>query len=99
MEDNTQVLEDVSNSGADRAAEPARPTGPENPSKPEARKSPLGLIVFLLALAAAATGAGLWWIHSDTYESTDDAQVDAHLSTISSRVAGTVTPVYVEENQ
>jgi membrane fusion protein (multidrug efflux system) len=99
MEDRTEIVEDVSSASADRAAEPALPTGPENPSKPEARKSPLGLIVFLLVLAAAATGAVLWWIHSDTYESTDDAQVDAHLSAISSRVAGTVTAVYVEENQ
>ena len=76
--------------GGERAAEPA-------PPKP--RKSPLGLIILLLVLAAAVTGGVLWWIHSGTYEDTDDAQVNAHLSAISSRVAGTVTAVYVEENQ
>lgn len=76
--------------GGERAAEPA-------PPKP--RKSPLRLIILLLVLAAAITGGVLWWIHSGTYESTDDAQVNAHLSAISSRVAGTVTAVYVEENQ
>jgi membrane fusion protein (multidrug efflux system) len=69
------------------------------PEPLKARKSPLGLILILLVLAAATTGAVLWWIHSGTYEDTDDAQVNAHLSAISSRVAGTVTAVYVEENQ
>jgi membrane fusion protein (multidrug efflux system) len=68
-------------------------------STPKTRKSPLGIVMALLLLAAAATGAVVWWIHSDTYESTDDAQVSAHLSAISSRIAGTVTAVYVEENQ
>jgi membrane fusion protein (multidrug efflux system) len=62
------------------------------------RKSRLGLVIVLLVLAAAITGAVLWWIRSGTYETTDDAQVNTHLSAISSRVAGTVTAVYVEEN-
>ena len=78
------------NTGGESAAEPA-------PQKP--RKSPLGLIILLLVLAAAITGGVLWWIRSGTYEDTDDAQVSAHLSAIGSRVAGTVTAVYVEENQ
>jgi membrane fusion protein (multidrug efflux system) len=76
--------------GGERAAEPA---------PPKARKSRLGLIILLLVLASAITGGVLWWIHSNTYEDTDDAQVNAHLSAISSRIAGTVTAVYVEENQ
>jgi membrane fusion protein (multidrug efflux system) len=76
--------------GGERAVEPA-------PPKP--RKSRLGLIVLLLVLASAIAGGVVWWIHSGTYEETDDAQVNTHLSAISSRVAGTVTAVYVEENQ
>jgi membrane fusion protein (multidrug efflux system) len=78
--------------------EAARPAE-RQPEPPKRRKSPLGLIIILLVLAAAIAGAVLWWIHSGTYEETDDAQVNAHLSAISSRVAGTVTAVYVEENQ
>ena len=42
---------------------------------------------------------GVWLWRTAGQETTDDAQVDAHLSAISSRVAGTVTAVYVEENQ
>jgi membrane fusion protein (multidrug efflux system) len=40
-----------------------------------------------------------WWLYSRTYESTDDAQVDGHLNSIASRVAGTVKAVYVENDQ
>jgi membrane fusion protein (multidrug efflux system) len=40
-----------------------------------------------------------WWLYSRTYESTDDAQINGHLNTIASRVAGTVKAVYVESGQ
>ncbi len=99
MPDNTSILEEIEQAGPDRAAKPASPAGQKKTSIPKTRKSPLRLIIFLLAFIGAATSAVLWWIHSGTYESTDDAQVSAHLSAISSRVSGTVTAVYVEENQ
>ena len=38
-------------------------------------------------------------IYLESYESTDDAQVDGHLDPVSSRISGTVTAVYVENNQ
>jgi len=38
-------------------------------------------------------------IYLDSYENTDDAQVDGHLNAISSRVAGTVIGVYIDDNQ
>jgi membrane fusion protein (multidrug efflux system) len=50
----------------------------------------------LLLLAA---GVGVWfWMHRDR-ESTDDAQVDAHVTPIASRIAGSVESVNVVENQ
>lgn len=99
LADNTRILQDVGHSGADRATKPASAASQENTSKQKARKSRLRYIIFLLLFVGATSGAVLWWIHSGTYESTDDAQVNAHLSAISSRVVGTVTAVYVEENQ
>src|ERR1700722_6392280 len=52
-----------------------------------------GVVVVLL------TGGGvLWYSHSQTYEDTDDAQVDGHLSPPASRVTGTIKGVYVEDN-
>jgi membrane fusion protein (multidrug efflux system) len=50
-----------------------------------------GVVVITLAVA--------WFLYSSTYESTDDAQVDGHLNAIASRVSGTVTAVYAENNQ
>jgi membrane fusion protein, multidrug efflux system len=63
------------------------------------RRSLLRIVLPLLLVGIALTAAVLWWIRSGRYESTDDAQVNAHLNALSARVAGTVTTVYVEENQ
>jgi membrane fusion protein (multidrug efflux system) len=65
-----------------------------------ARRKPVLWIVFFVS-ALTATGAILWWLHSQNYESTDDAQVDGHLDLVSSRITGTVTYINprVENNQ
>jgi membrane fusion protein (multidrug efflux system) len=55
--------------------------------------------VFFVVLAALAIGGTFYWLHSRQFESTDDAQVDAHLNGVSARVEGTVMHVYVEDNQ
>jgi len=72
-------------------------TVPEPP--PRTRGRGKALFVVLLIGAILATGGVLYWNYSQTYESTDDAQVDGHLNGISSRIAGTITSVYVDENQ
>jgi membrane fusion protein (multidrug efflux system) len=46
-----------------------------------------------------AVGAGIWWWVASGRESTDDAQVDAHITPIAARVGGTVIKVPVEANQ
>jgi len=56
-----------------------------------------GLLVAVV-VAVALIAAGVWW-HSTYTENTDDAQVNGHLIQVSSRVAGQVAKVYVEENQ
>ena len=51
------------------------------------------------AVLLLVIGAGVWvWMTADR-ESTDDAQVDARVTQISSRVGGTVTKVAVNDNQ
>jgi len=55
----------------------------------------IGIVIGVVVLVAGIA----WWLHSRTYESTDDAQIDGHLNPIASRVAGTVKAVYVESNQ
>jgi membrane fusion protein, multidrug efflux system len=71
---------------------------PEAPP-PRTRGRGRALLVVLLVGAALATGGFLYWRYAQTYESTDDAQVDGHLNGISSRIAGTITAVYFDENQ
>ena len=51
-------------------------------------------VVLLLGL-----GAGLWAWSTSGRESTDDAQLDAHVTQVSARVGGTVTNVLVDDNQ
>jgi membrane fusion protein, multidrug efflux system len=56
-------------------------------------------IIFFLFLLIAG-GVGLYfWLQSREFESTDDAEVEAHLNAISSRVDGAITHVYVDDNQ
>jgi membrane fusion protein, multidrug efflux system len=53
-----------------------------------------------LALLVAAMGvvAPLAWSYLQSYESTDDAQIDGHIDPISSRVDGTVIRVHAEDD-
>jgi membrane fusion protein (multidrug efflux system) len=57
--------------------------------------------IFGLVMVAAVVGGFYWWLQSQGYESTDDAQIEGHLDSISSRISGTVTYINpkVENNQ
>jgi membrane fusion protein (multidrug efflux system) len=55
--------------------------------------------IFFAVLAAIAIGGTFYWLHISQFETTDDAEVDAHLNQIGSRVEGTVIRVYVDDNQ
>lgn len=56
-------------------------------------------VVVLVILTAAGIGGNQLWSYLNSYESTDDAQIEGHLNGISSRISGTVTAVYFENNQ
>jgi membrane fusion protein (multidrug efflux system) len=56
------------------------------------------LLLFFGSLALVA-GSYIAWRYLSSYESTDDAQVDAHLYPVSARVRGYVTRVNVGDNQ
>ncbi len=64
----------------------------------EAPRSRRRGIVFVAIVVVVLIGLGIWWRSTYT-EDTDDAQVNGHLIQISSRIAGHVTRVYVDENQ
>ena len=79
-------------------AEPHATGAPAVP-KERGRSRAVKLLVLFALLAAAGVGAKRLWAYFDSYESTDDAQIEGRLNGISSRVSGTVTAVHFENNQ
>jgi len=67
----------------------------DKPSLIEQPRVRIGIGVVLLAIA----GLGIWLWLTAGRESTDDAQVDAHVTQVAARVGGTITKVNVEDNQ
>jgi membrane fusion protein, multidrug efflux system len=65
------------------------------------RKRKLGRWLALFAVVVLTAGAVAWWQSSRAYETTDDAEVEGHLDSVSSRISGTVTYINpkVENNQ
>lgn len=63
------------------------------------RRRPRAMAALLAIAVLAAIGALLLWQYYSVRESTDDAQIEAHIHPISARVGGTVTAVYVKESQ
>ncbi len=60
---------------------------------------PVQFAALVVAVLVLLAGGALLLHHMDSFESTDDAQVDGHLDAISSRVTGTVLQVNIEDNQ
>src|SRR5580658_6840384 len=50
-------------------------------------------------VAAVATLATTYWVHSMRFEGTDDAQIDGNISNVSPKISGNVLAVLVSENQ
>ena len=77
------------NASASKASPPD-----ESPAKKVGRSILIGLVVLLLIC-----GALFWYWRSTFTEDTDDAQVDGDIYQVSSKIAGQVANVYVQENQ
>ena len=54
----------------------------------------LGLVILILLV-----GGILAWRYFTSYESTDDAQVDGHVNSVSARVSGHVSKLNIDDNQ
>jgi membrane fusion protein (multidrug efflux system) len=87
-----------SNAGKNEAKE-----APKEPFRKRAanwtKAHPILTAAIPILLVAVVAGGWFLWGYLQSYESTDDAQVDGHVNAISSRISGTVTAVYVENNQ
>ncbi len=63
------------------------------------RGNPLTALIAVVIAAAAFPVGNRALAYVNSYQSTDDAQVDAHIDPISPRISGTVLHVYVDDNQ
>src|ERR1700677_1258707 len=60
----------------------------------------LGPILIAVAIVAVlGVGGYFLWRYLNTYETTDDAQVDGHINAISARISGYVSEVLAEDEQ
>ena len=53
----------------------------------------------LVVVVIVAVGGYFVWKYFNTYESTDDAQIDGHINAISARITGNVIEVLAEDEQ
>ncbi|MGC9158536.1 MAG: HlyD family secretion protein [Terracidiphilus sp.] len=74
---------------------PTEPGAEPELAQPQSRRRG---IVFVVVAVLVLAAAGFWW-RSTYSEDTDDAQIDGHLIQISSRIAGQIARVDVEENE
>src|SRR5664279_1147482 len=87
------VMDEVSKSQPPVAAEP-----PEKAAEKAPRRSPVKFIV--LGMLVLLLGAGAWaYFHFLDRVSSDDAQVDAHITAVAPRIPGNVVEVLVKDNQ
>lgn len=87
---------------------PAKPAPPAQPISPDvearyrrrallgSKRTKWGIGLLILVLLVAGLFA---WRYFNSYESTDDAQVDGHINSVSARVSGHVITLNVEDNQ
>jgi membrane fusion protein (multidrug efflux system) len=68
-----------------------------DPAKPS--RQPWLWALMGAAIVAATAGGIAYYIHSLSFESTDDAFIEGHIIPVSSRVAGHVAKVHVADNQ
>jgi membrane fusion protein (multidrug efflux system) len=69
------------------------------PAPNSAQRRRIRKILFGVALALSLVlGAPRLWNYLESYESTDDAQIDGHIDPLSSRIDGTVVAVHVEDD-
>jgi membrane fusion protein (multidrug efflux system) len=77
--------------GEESAADPSSPA-----QAGRAHRHPVRLILALLAATLLSVGGLRFWNYLQSYQWTDDAEIDGHLDPISTRVNDTVVRVYVE---
>jgi membrane fusion protein, multidrug efflux system len=71
---------------------------PVNPTPRKGRRL-RRLIIIVAALAVVVVAGVFLWRYLNTFESTDDAQIDGHINAVSARVTGNVIAINAEDEQ
>ncbi len=79
---------------------PSAEAAPEKPAKKKTSVASMRkrLLIVIAATVVVCGGLG-YWLYERQFEDTDDAAIDANISNVSPRITGTVSAVYVIENQ
>lgn len=102
MDDGTNtVVEDPKAQPDAQAGRPPQPRDGEANYQRRAAllrnpRAKLGLVFAILVILA---GGFFLWRYFASYESTDDAQIDGHVNSVSARISGHVIKLNVEDNQ
>jgi membrane fusion protein, multidrug efflux system len=65
----------------------------------QGRRSVRTTLLLLVLVPLAVAGAAYYYAQSQSYQSTDDAFIDDHVSNVAPKVAGRVDRVFVDDNQ
>ena len=78
---------------------PAAPARASSTDAPATRSSRVRLVIILLVAAAGATWGIRTWLASRHVVTSDNAQIDGHITPIAPKVQAFVSRVLVEDNQ
>src|SRR5436190_10645687 len=100
-ENNTAVAEPKSKSEPERrpAQQPSQDADASYRRRVAVLRSPRAKWALIFVLLILIVGGFFLWRYFSSYESTDDAQIDGHINSVSARVSGHVVKLNVEDNQ
>src|SRR5213592_1155651 len=99
-ENNTAVAEPKSKSEPERRqAQQPQDADASYRRRVAVLRSPRAKWALIFALLILIVGGFFLWRYFSSYESTDDAQIDGHINSVSARVSGHVFKLNVQDNQ
>jgi membrane fusion protein (multidrug efflux system) len=99
MSDDVKVVEQKALPPGDaNAAAPTPPSAAPSPPLKRGHRRTVLMIAAIVAIVGGIAGV-IWYLHARHYENTDDAFIDGHIVDVSSRIAGHVAKVLVNDNQ
>src|ERR1700693_3324005 len=87
--DTKEEKDKNANQAKDKESDDAHPKDPAGGVGDVVRRHPVILILSVVGIALLCVAGLRFWNYLQSYESTDDAQIDGHLDPISTRIDGT----------